>query len=157
MMAKAIRIFYMVVNPFRRVYWFIVRPQTRGAKCLIECSGKFLLIRNTYGRRHWTLPGGYVKRGESFQEGAVREAEEEVGITMLRPVKIGEYFNNKEYKQDTVHVFYSMVLSDTFQINPVEISEARWFPIHIRPENISSRAEMLITMYEKAKKNHVTQ
>jgi ADP-ribose pyrophosphatase YjhB (NUDIX family) len=31
-------------------------------------------------RGYWTLPGGYVELGESAEEAAVREAQEEVGV-----------------------------------------------------------------------------
>ena len=37
----------------------------------------------------WTLPGGHVEPGESFVRSAIREVEEETGLTMENPVLCG--------------------------------------------------------------------
>ena len=37
----------------------------------------------------WTLPGGHVEPGESFVRSAIREVEEETGLTMEDPVLCG--------------------------------------------------------------------
>lgn len=39
---------------------------------------KYLIIQ--YGRGHWGFPRGIIEKGESFQDAAQREIEEEVGI-----------------------------------------------------------------------------
>jgi len=48
---------------------------------------KFLFCRRAIepSKGRWTLPGGYMESGESLQEGAAREAQEEAGVN----VKIG--------------------------------------------------------------------
>ncbi|MEK7195749.1 MAG: NUDIX domain-containing protein, partial [Patescibacteria group bacterium] len=74
------RILYKIVHPLMRFYWFLVHPKTSGVKCLIEHDGKFLVIRNTYGEMHWTLPGGGIKKGESPEQAVLREVKEEVRI-----------------------------------------------------------------------------
>lgn len=52
------RIFNKIANPILKIYWFIFRPKTYGVKVILRCGGKFLLIRNSYGKKHWTFPGG---------------------------------------------------------------------------------------------------
>ena len=66
------------MNPVRRFYWFVFRPQTRGVKVLILWQGKALLVRLGYAHRSWTIPGGGVHSEESYEEAARREIKEEV-------------------------------------------------------------------------------
>jgi ADP-ribose pyrophosphatase YjhB (NUDIX family) len=41
---------------------------------------KVLLLKHTYRQTEWSLPGGYLKRGEHPQEGVSREILEETGM-----------------------------------------------------------------------------
>lgn len=53
---------------------------TVGAICVIERSdGRVLLVRHSY-RDRWGFPGGLLTRGEEVEDGARREATEEVGL-----------------------------------------------------------------------------
>ena len=47
---------------------------------LIRSHDAVLLVKEAYGPRLWTLPGGYVEPGESFPAAAVREVREETGL-----------------------------------------------------------------------------
>lgn len=44
-------------------------------------DGMFLMVWNP-GRRGWEMPGGHVRKGETREEGARREFEEESGWTV---------------------------------------------------------------------------
>lgn len=133
-----IRWLYRLINPIRRFYWFIVRPSTFGTKVLIEYDGKYLMIRNTYGKGYWTFPGGGKHRNETPEDGAKREAREEVGIHLDSLIYLGEYFSQIEYKQNTVYCFCTQVDNGYFEIDPQEIAEARWFQSDQLPELQSS-------------------
>ena len=41
---------------------------------------RILLVKLSYGGKKWSLPGGYINRGESTKKAAYRELEEETGI-----------------------------------------------------------------------------
>src|SRR5664279_2290745 len=58
------RVGYRAAHRLLRVYWFILRPTTDGAKCLLTRGDRILLVRHTYGRSEWDLPGGTVARNE---------------------------------------------------------------------------------------------
>jgi 8-oxo-dGTP diphosphatase len=49
---------------------------------VIQRSGKVLMIRraNDPGHGLWSMPGGYVDRGEVVEEAATREVREETGL-----------------------------------------------------------------------------
>lgn len=126
-----------------RLYWFVFRPKTHGARCVINCGRDVLLIRNTYGQHRWTFPGGGVEKGEEAEEAAKREVREEVGIKLETVLKIGELDSNKEYKHDHVDVFTATVKNKNFRIDPVEILEAAWFPLDNLPE-LSENAEVFL-------------
>lgn len=62
-----------------RAYWFLRRPSTHGSLVALWADGEILLVKNSY-RRQYTLPGGYIRPGETPVEAAARELREEVGI-----------------------------------------------------------------------------
>lgn len=144
---------YVLINPFRKIYWFIFRPNTRGVKCLVQYQDKFLLTRLNYAHKKWTIPGGGVGRSETFEEAAIREINEEVGIKLLSLKKIGSYQNVMEYKKDTVEVFHSRVDNDRFSIDPVEIKEAGWFNLSELPLDRVPRVDKIIKMFRDYEKN----
>ena len=143
--------FYIFISPFRKCYWFIFRPKTLGVKCLIECDSKFLMIRNTYGLKHWTFPGGGVHQGETPEKAARRETQEEVGIIAKELILIGEYQSTRQYKRDTVHCFYGKVQNDFFKIDNNEVLEAGWFAISDIPVMRSFAVAEVLNLYSALK------
>ncbi|PIR89259.1 MAG: hypothetical protein COU07_02240 [Candidatus Harrisonbacteria bacterium CG10_big_fil_rev_8_21_14_0_10_40_38] len=146
-----VRNFFKLILPFVRVYWFVFRPKTRGVKCVIENDGKYLFIRNNYGRGMWTFPGGGVKNDESFKDAAERECFEEVGIKLNNIEEIGFLENRREYKRDMIYCFYSKVENNNFIIDPIEIREARWFDLDNLPRSLSYLVEEIISLMKKRK------
>jgi ADP-ribose pyrophosphatase YjhB (NUDIX family) len=97
------------------------------AACTISMvDGRIVLLRRAIdpGRGKWTLPGGFVDRGEPLQAAAVRETLEE---TSLRVSLLGilDAYSFPHY--DVVVVVYaSDVLGGTLEAND-ESLEARAF------------------------------
>jgi len=141
------RLFYKIITPFRTAYRFIVRPQTQGVKCLIEHKGRYLMIRNSYGHRRWTFPGGGVHNGELPEKAAQREALEEVGIQLSNIKSIGKYFTTRQYQRNTVHCFYTTVNNDFFQIDNDEVSGAEWFSTTRLPQQHSPAVEEVLRLW----------
>ncbi len=89
-------------------------------------DGRWLMIRNTYGHRHWTFPGGGVQRGESVEAAVRREVSEEVGIELGAVRSIGSYFTTRNRCRDTVACFVADVRSAAAVADGVEVGEVAW-------------------------------
>jgi ADP-ribose pyrophosphatase YjhB (NUDIX family) len=133
-MRRVLQLGYKVAARIRRVYWFVFRPKTFGVKCVVQHDGRWLMIRNSYGKGHWTLPGGALHRGEAPEDAAIREVREEVGVELAHVESIGQYRNNREYKDDTVYCFVGKVSVPDHRIDMKEVIEAAWFDPSALPE-----------------------
>lgn len=122
---------------FRRLYWRLVRPVTRGVRAIVvDKDGKVLLVRHRYGEG-LLLPGGRSHKNEKDADALHRELSEEVGISSINgEATLGEYVNTREYKRDTIVVFvvrdYTMKTKSHF-----EIAESNFFDPSSLPEEIS--------------------
>jgi 8-oxo-dGTP diphosphatase len=96
-----------------------------------------------YRKRHqdWTLPRGKVKDGESFQEAAMREVQEETGCSC----RIGNYLGTISYSDNGVPkvvLFWKMsVIDDKGPKKNEEIGEALWLPVAEAIERLSHAQE----------------
>ncbi|HTP01559.1 MAG TPA: NUDIX domain-containing protein [Anaerolineales bacterium] len=117
-----------------QVYLFIARPLTFGVRVMLVRDGQVLLVRHTYVPG-WFMPGGGVRRGETLDAAARREAAEEVGAELRDLHLVGAYTNFKELKSDHNILF----LSTDFTVGrkqDSEIAEARFFPLDALPEGL---------------------
>jgi 8-oxo-dGTP pyrophosphatase MutT (NUDIX family) len=117
-----------------RIYSFIFRPRTLGVRIMLIQNGQVLLVRQTY-MPGWFMPGGGVKRGETLEEAARREAREEIGAEMAELHLLGAYTHFGENKSDHNALF----LCTDFTVNGEqdnEIAEARFFPLDALPPGL---------------------
>jgi 8-oxo-dGTP pyrophosphatase MutT (NUDIX family) len=136
---------YRLADRIRRTYWLVVRPQTFGVKCVVEHDGRWLMIRNTYGHRRWTFPGGGVNRGEATEVAVRREVREEVGIDLATVYEIGAYEGISK-ADDTVTCYRATVDSPWFEIDGVEVAEARWVDPDDVPQPKSPAVDHVIAL-----------
>lgn len=119
-----------------RTYWFVLRPQIVGVKCVLTHGEDVLLVRHTYGNRAWDLPGGTVRRREIPRDTARREMEEELGREIEDWTSLGELFVNTNHHQDNLHLFHTHVADRNVELNLAELSEAGWFPRDALPPDL---------------------
>ncbi len=84
----------MNVLTVAEIDWNHWRPQERGALCFIIKNGEVLLIlkKRGLGAGKMNAPGGKIEPGETALEAAIRETQEEVGVTPFNPKARGELF-----------------------------------------------------------------
>ena len=89
-----------------------------------------LLIQDAKNKE-WKFPKGHVDPGESFDETALREVEEETGVkgailTTLPSVNY-QFINRKGVTIDkTVHWFLMKYLGEGVQTHPHEVMDVQW-------------------------------
>jgi mutator protein MutT len=95
-------------------------------------EGELLLAmkKRGFGKGKWNGAGGKVEPGETPLQAAIRETEEEVGLTPLNPRKIAEidfYITTEPDFNNFTHVF----VADKWEGEPHETEEMRpkWFPL----------------------------
>lgn len=119
-----------------RLRWRLFHPVTIGARVILIRNRDVLLIRHTY-RPGWFFPGGGVDKGETLEDAARREAEEEAGATLHEVTLLGLFSDFNEGKSDHVAVFYSR----QFDVHPFtpgnEIAERAWFSLDNLPPGVS--------------------
>jgi len=99
-----------------------------------ERRGRILLMRRGIEPRYgaWTYPGGFMEIDETVEEGAVREAGEEVGVQVRLGEIVGVYSRPAPQSPGIVSIVYrGRVVRGRVTIGR-EALEARWF----RPEEI---------------------
>jgi 8-oxo-dGTP pyrophosphatase MutT (NUDIX family) len=80
----------------------------------------------------WILPGGGLDKGESPEDGTIREVWEETGFKSLVIRKIAEYLPvNKMTKFS--HLFECQIISGWMKTG-AETKEVRFFPLHALPD-----------------------
>jgi 8-oxo-dGTP pyrophosphatase MutT (NUDIX family) len=129
----AIRIAYAGV----RTYWFVFRPRIVGVKCVLIHGDDVLLVRHTYGKRVWDLPGGTVRRREVPRDAARREMNEELGRRIDDWTSLGELFVKTRRHDDNLHLFQARVEDRELDLNLTELAEAGWFSPHALPADLA--------------------
>ena len=87
-----------------------------------------------HGEGTWTMPGGKLEYGESFEDGAKREVREETNL-LLKDVKVICVNNDKN---EFAHFVTVGLFSDNFSgeprvMEPDEIVEWKWFDLDNLP------------------------
>lgn len=85
------------------------------------------LIRKKGAKKKWGIPKGFIDRGESTREAALKEALEEAG---LKGRLVGEAIGNYEYQKWgatlTVTVYLMEVRSEEDEWDEVDVRERHW-------------------------------
>ena len=121
------RVIYRAGYQALRLVWLVRRPRVQGVKCVITDGDYVLLVRHTYGRPGWDLPGGRIERSEPPLETARREMAEELGLGIEDWIALGEMQVTTDHRRDTIHLFRAEVHSQPVTIDRGELSVARWF------------------------------
>ena len=103
----------------------IVPKKDRVRVIVYRDDGDILLVRSRFSRQEWALPGGGVKHNESYEQAAVRETLEEVGLRVHNLRYLGKANSHESYAKFSVRVFAAHASNCDIKCN-FEIMEARW-------------------------------
>lgn len=118
-----------------------------GVSAFVIKDKKILLLKNTY-QYYWALPGGYLKRDESFKESIERELKEETGleVNMDRVLQI----KNVLHKPVIDVLILCKTVKGEIKVDGKEVNEAKFFDINNLPlENMPKFQIDYINQYAK--------
>lgn len=128
-----------------KIYCFIFRPVRMGVRTVMLQNNEVWLVRHTY-LPGWFLPGGGLKRNETLEQAARREAFEETGAVLMGMTLMGAFSNFIQWKTDHTVVF----LCKDFKITGKpdgEIAEIRTFPLDELPADVYASHLRLLEEY----------
>jgi len=113
-------------------------PRQIGTAALIlDERGRVLLIKHTYGKLNWELPGGLGEAGEPADATAIREVAEEVGIP-VRAIRLSAVYYSEP--SDMHHFVFECSISEPDALprpSSEEISQVGFFARDSLPRPIS--------------------
>ena len=103
-----------------------------------------------HGEGTWTMPGGKIHLGESFEVAAARELEEETSLKIKNLTVVS--LSSEHNLVAGVHYITIGILCDDFDgevqtMEPEEIVEWRWWPLNQLPKNIFPPSQKIINNY----------
>lgn len=106
------------------------------AAIILNGAGHVLLVKQSYGRLNWEIPGGGAEIGESIVETVLREVREETGLLVEAQRTTGVYY---EPTLDFLHfVLLCRRLNENTKFCPdSEVTECAYWPPDALPRPIS--------------------
>lgn len=117
---------------------FYINPAPTSTVILKNSDGKILFVKRKYPPKQgwWDLPGGFLEFGESAEEGAVRELEEEIGVTIhnlkylaARP----DRYLFRGYNYHTVNIIFTAQTARQNFYSGDDVSAIAFFHPHALP------------------------
>lgn len=124
------------------------KPQV-GTAVIITKENKVLLIKRkgSHGQGTWSTPGGHLDFGERPEEGAIREAKEEVGVDVV-DIRFRAATNDIFETQGQHYItlwFDAKVHGEPVIASEREIAEIGWFTWDALPQPLFLPLENLVS------------
>ncbi len=115
------------------------RKYVGAAALILDLAGHVLLVKHSYGRLNWELPGGGSEAGESPTDTAVREVYEETGLNVAVERLTGVYHDPTHPLGEFIHFVFACRCdrAQTPTPMPPEITSCGFWPSDELPRPIS--------------------
>lgn len=124
----------------RIAWWGWRRPVVEGVSIIARSrSGGVVLVRQSYGRDYWTLPGGGLGQGEDPAIAAAREFREELGSPLRDMELLATRDEPLHGATNRVHVFTASLVDEP-EPDGREVIAAGIFDLQALPANLGPRA-----------------
>ena len=137
--------YFKILYFFYKIYCFIFRPIRMGVRVIMVEEDKVWLVHHTY-LSGWFMPGGGVKKWESLDQAARREAREETGADLGEMTFIGVFTSYVQWKTDHTAVFVCQDFKFVGK-SDAEIEELRQFGLNDLPGETYGLHRLLLEKY----------
>ncbi|MEC3883644.1 NUDIX hydrolase [Halobacillus sp. HZG1] len=123
-----------------------------GSTVLVKNERGDLLFQYRKDTKEWGLPGGAMEPGETLEQTAVRELEEETGliaegVQQVTTFSGGDFFYRYPNGDEVYNVIACFIASDIrgeLRVDHEETLDLRYFNSDSLPENIDKRAQIIL-------------
>ena len=114
------------------------RPSV-GVGVLIQNNGKLIFGKRigAHGKNTWSVPGGYLEFGESFEACAIRETFEETGIKIKNPTffaVVNNVFDKEKHHSITIFLLAQLASGTPKTTEPDKFIEVDWYNLKDLPQ-----------------------
>lgn len=113
--------------------------------CIDSDSSEIALIKQGYVSENYVNVAGYVKRGETPENTAVREVREEIGLDALSVSYAGSWYHAKS---DNLMLGFVCKVKRGELVLSSEVDEADWFPLE-KARELLHRDSIGMSLLEK--------
>jgi ADP-ribose pyrophosphatase YjhB (NUDIX family) len=137
------------------IYWNSPVP---AAGCLIEQGGNLLLVRRKSPPHvgEWSLPVGFLQFGETAEQAAAREVEEETGLRVEAAALLGTYSDViNAQRSHLVLIFRGRIIGGALKAGD-DAEAADWFSENALPRIAFASAQSAIATWRAQRQNSPT-
>lgn len=133
------------------------RPHIGIGVILVNPDGHILIGKREGSHApYWSIPGGYLEPGESFETAAIREVKEETGLDIVNPTVLCVTNNLQTFAKEGLHVISVCLLATEFSgtltlIEPDKCSGWQWCSPADLPEPHFEASRIAISCYLEGK------
>ncbi len=114
----------------------VFREHKVAAAVLVEdTAGRVLLVRRAWNPQqgYWSLPAGFVDEDESPPEAAIRECQEETGLTFEQPELFTAVYGREHAHGADIVLVYRGFISGGILAPADDAAEVAFFPLNALP------------------------
>jgi mutator protein MutT len=134
--------------------WY--RNPVPAAGVVLAEQGRVLLVKRRWDPRAgaWCLPAGFMEAGETPEQTAVRELEEETGVIAQLTGLFGVYAGFDDPRVRAVLILYAAVATGGTQRAGDDAIELAWYPLDALPDDLAfaSHRQALTELIERLAK-----
>lgn len=102
-----------------------------GSAIIENSDGKILLVKSPKWNNKWTMPGGHIEPGETISNALIREAEEEVGLSLKSEgiIAFGELIGSQDFDRPAHFVYFDILCKtekSEIKLDGIELTEYKW-------------------------------